>query len=127
MPIALTVNHDAAVPAYEQLRSQIAGAIASGKLRDGERLPAARALAAELGIAVNTVIRAYGELSRQGVISSRRRFGTVVTAPNGQGAPADVQAAAVRLVLRATAAGLTADQVVDLVRAATIQAHRTSD
>ncbi|MEO7126226.1 MAG: GntR family transcriptional regulator [Nakamurella sp.] len=116
MSVGVVIDPAAAVPVYEQVRSQIAGAIASGQLEGGERLPTARALASDLGIAVNTVIRAYGELSREGVISSRRRFGTVVTADTDSAAPADVQAAAVRLVMRAAAAGLTADQIVDLVR-----------
>lgn len=118
MPTAITVDVAGAVPVYEQVRSQLAGAVATGQLADGERLPTARALATELGIAVNTVIRAYGELSRAGLISSRRRFGTVVTAPAGHVVPAEVLAAATRLVMRASAAGLTGEQIVDMVRSA---------
>lgn len=118
MALDITVDPAAAVPVYEQLRSQLAGAIVSGRLSAGERLPTARALAADAGVAVNTVIRAYGELSKDGLIEVRRRFGTVVAAGAPRAAPAEVQAAATRLVMRAAAAGLTAEQTIDLVRAA---------
>lgn len=118
MGIPLALDTAAAVPVYEQLRSQIAGAIDSGRLKEGDRLPAARALAAEHGIAVNTVMRAYRELSDAGLIASRRRFGTTVTADAGRAVPADVVAAASRLAMRAAAADLTAEQTVDLLRAA---------
>lgn len=124
MALDFTVDPAAAVPVYEQLRSQLAGAIVSGLLSAGDRLPTARALASEAGVAVNTVIRAYGELSRAGLVEVRRRFGTVVAAGVGRTAPADVQAAAVRLAMRAAAAGLTAEQTVDLARAAATAVHQ---
>ena len=123
MALDISVGPAAAVPVYEQLRSQLAGAILGGRLSAGERLPTARALASDAGVAVNTVIRAYGELSREGLIEVRRRFGTVVAAGAAQAAPADVQAAATRLAMRAAAAGLTAEQTVDLVRAAATAVH----
>lgn len=116
MPVRFAVDVEAAIPVYEQLRSSIAGAIVGGRLVPGDRLPTARALADELGIAVNTVIRAYGELSDARLISSRRRFGTVVSADAAHVAPADVVAAAARLALRASAAELTREQAVDLLR-----------
>lgn len=110
------IDGRAAVPVYEQIRSHLAGAIATGEAAPGSRLPSAQALAGELGVAVNTVIRAYRELSHAGLIVSRRRFGTVVAERIGASAPPDVQAAATRLVMRALAAGLDLEQVVDLVR-----------
>lgn len=121
MSLHFHVGETSAVPVYEQLRSQIAGAITTGTLPDGSRLPATRALADELGVAVNTVIHAYRELSAAGLIASRRRYGTVVTADRT--APADVTAAATRLALRAEAAGLDPERVVDIVRS-TVSAAR---
>lgn len=114
----IVVDTEAAVPVYEQIRSQIAGAVADGRLTDGERLPAARALAADLGIAINTVGRAYSELESAGLVVSKRRVGTVVTAAAHDAVPADVLAAAQRFALRAAAAKLTAEQAVDLLRSA---------
>lgn len=118
MPVTVTIDAGSAVPVYEQIRSQIAGAVVDGRLADGERLPAARALAADLGIAINTVGRAYSELEAAGLVVGRRRVGTVVTNAGNGAVPADVLAAAQRFALRAAAAGLTAEQAVDLVRSA---------
>jgi GntR family transcriptional regulator len=114
----ITIDADAAVPVYEQLRSQIAGAIAEGRLADGERLPAARTLAADVGIAINTVGRAYSELESAGLVVSKRRTGTVVTSAAHDAMPTDVLAAAQRFALRAHAAKISAEQAVDLVRSA---------
>lgn len=118
MSLRIVVDTEAAVPVYEQIRSQIAGAVADGRLKDGERLPAARALAADLGIAINTVARAFSELESAGLVLSKRRVGTVVTAAAHDAVPADVLAAAQRFALRAAAAKLTAEQAVDLLRSA---------
>ena len=115
----LTLDVDAAAPPYEQLRTQLAGAISSGMLEPGERLPTVRALAADLGIATNTVARAYRELEAAGLVSSRRRAGTVV-ADRGSAAP-DVrvlEASIQDLVGRAREAGVPPETVIDLVRAA---------
>ena len=60
------------VPPYEQLRGQIAGAIARGELRAEERLPTVRQLAADLRLAVNTVARAYRELEARRIRAESR-------------------------------------------------------
>ena len=52
--------------------------MAVGTLRPGERLPTVRALAKELAVAPNTVVKAYNELQRAGLIESRPGVGTVV-------------------------------------------------
>ena len=112
------VDTGAAVPVYEQIRSQLAGAIGDGRLSDGQRLPAVRVLAADLGIAVNTVSRAYTELESAGLIVSRRRTGSVVTSEKRDPVPAEVLEAAAELARLATTAHLTAEQSVDLLRSA---------
>jgi DNA-binding transcriptional regulator YhcF (GntR family) len=66
------------VPPSEQVRVQITGAIDSGRLPPATRLPTVRSLAADLGLAVNTVARAYRELERQGLITTEGRHGTFV-------------------------------------------------
>ena len=53
--------------------------VASGRLRPGQELPPIRALAEKLVINPNTVVRAYNELQREGVIESRHGSGTYVT------------------------------------------------
>jgi GntR family transcriptional regulator len=76
---ALTVDTGDPTPPYEQLRRQLAGLIHSAVLQPGDRLPPLRQLAADLGLAVGTVARAYRELESAGLISSRRGGGTRVT------------------------------------------------
>lgn len=63
---------------FEQLRAQIAARAGDGRLPPGTRLPTVRGLAAELGLAANTVARAYRELEADGVVQTRGRAGTVI-------------------------------------------------
>jgi DNA-binding transcriptional regulator YhcF (GntR family) len=74
----ITVEATSGDPPYAQIRAQIAGQVASGRLRPGTRLPSVRALAEQLGLATNTVARAYRELEHAGVVTTRGRNGTVV-------------------------------------------------
>jgi GntR family transcriptional regulator len=55
-----------------------------GTLRPKERLPTVRKLAGELTIAPNTVVKAYNELQRMGLIQSRPGVGTVIVAEPGK-------------------------------------------
>jgi DNA-binding transcriptional regulator YhcF (GntR family) len=74
----LTMDHDSAVPPFEQLRTQVAAMIVTGELEPGEKLPTVRQLARDLGLAANTVARAYRELEADRVISTQGRRGTFV-------------------------------------------------
>lgn len=67
------------VPAYEQLRTQIATMIATGVLNPQDRLPPIRQLAADLDLSNNTVARAYRELERDHWVTTRGRHGTIVS------------------------------------------------
>lgn len=78
MSTQIRVDLAAATAPYEQIRSQIASLINLGELATGSKLPTVRALATDLGVAAGTVARAYKELEAEGLISSRRRAGTVV-------------------------------------------------
>jgi GntR family transcriptional regulator len=68
------------LPPYAQIRSQIAGWIASSHLQAGEPLPSVRQLARDLDIAPNTVVRAYEELEHEGWIVAVPRKGFAVAA-----------------------------------------------
>jgi molybdopterin-binding protein len=61
-----------------QLERQVRLAIADGVLQPGDRLPSVRATAARLGLATNTVARAYGALAREGILVTRPGGGTLV-------------------------------------------------
>lgn len=102
-------------PPYEQIRSQIAHQVATDQLRAGDRLPTVRRLALDLGLAVNTVARAYRELEHAGLIDTRGRAGSFVT---GKGVETEAYAAAAEYVERARALGLDADRTLHFVRQA---------
>jgi DNA-binding transcriptional MocR family regulator len=65
-------------PIYQAIAAAIGQAIGSGELREGERLPAHRALAAELGVDLTTITRAYNEARRRGLLDATVGRGTFV-------------------------------------------------
>ncbi len=67
-------------PIYRQIVEQVKQLIASNNLQPGEHLPTVRQLAHSLQINPGTVMRAYLELERQGIVMSRRGGGTIVSA-----------------------------------------------
>ena len=117
MSLQLEVDLASGVPPYEQIRTQVVAHASAGRLRAGDRLPTIRALATDLGVAAGTVARAYRELEAAGVVTTRRRTGTVVA----EGAPATDDALSVtarEFVATARGAGLSNEAVLDLVRGA---------
>ncbi|MCB1497837.1 MAG: PLP-dependent aminotransferase family protein [Bauldia sp.] len=73
--------------AYVILADAIEGAIRSGRLKAGERLPTHRALARQLGVATSTVTRGYAEATGRGLLESTVGRGTFVrSATNGNSA-----------------------------------------
>jgi DNA-binding transcriptional regulator YhcF (GntR family) len=97
---------------YEQVRSQLAVAVASGELPAGTRLPTVRTLATELQVAVNTVARAYRELEADGVVVTEGRRGTFV---RGEPPTADAATAAQTYAGAARRAGLTLAEATRLL------------
>src|SRR5205814_5083900 len=63
------------------LEAALREAIRTGRLAAGTRLPPSRALAADLGIARNTVAEAYGQLVAEGWLTARQGSGTRVAGP----------------------------------------------
>lgn len=74
----LRIEAESAVPPFEQLRTQIASMVVTGELEPGQKLPTVRQLANDLGLAPNTVARAYRELEADDIISTQGRRGTFV-------------------------------------------------
>ena len=68
------------IPLYQQIVEQVKQLIAAKRLQPGERLPTVRQLAYSLQINPGTVVRAYLELERAGVVVSHRGAGTIVSA-----------------------------------------------
>src|SRR5512133_3013673 len=112
---AVTLDPALPEPPYEQIRAQIAAQVASGALAPGTRLMTVRALAETLGIAPNTVARAYRELEHAGVVTTRGRAGTVV---NGDGADRASKEAARSYADVMRSLGVGQDEALELVRRA---------
>jgi DNA-binding transcriptional regulator YhcF (GntR family) len=111
------IDLDSPVPPYEQVRVRIAELAADGRLAAGAKLPPVRQLATDLGLAANTVARAYRELEQAGLVETRGRAGTVVTARAAQ-VPVQAQRLAQRYAEQVRALGLSPEQALELVRAA---------
>jgi len=113
----LRIDLDSAIPHYEQIRAQVTAALATGALLPGDRLPTVRVLAADLGIATGTIARAYRELEAAGLLTTRRRHGTVIAEPS-RARHRDIGIATLHLVEAARAENLTDQEVLDLVTGA---------
>ncbi|GAA0527780.1 GntR family transcriptional regulator [Paractinoplanes ferrugineus] len=113
----ITVDPDSATPPYDQVRRRIAELAASGTLPAGTKLPPVRTLATDLGLAANTVARAYRELEAAGLVETRGRAGTVVTS-RATGTSVQAQLAAADYAARIRALGVTPETALALVRAA---------
>ncbi|MFE2107732.1 PLP-dependent aminotransferase family protein [Kitasatospora sp. NPDC059463] len=77
------------------LEDALRAAVQDGRLAPGTRLPSSRALGEDLGIARNTVVEAYGQLTAEGWLSSRQGSGTTVAgraAPRPAGRAVEVRA-----------------------------------
>ncbi|MFK3983830.1 GntR family transcriptional regulator [Micromonospora sp. NPDC050397] len=116
----IVIDSASPVPPFEQLRAQLAAQIHERTLAVGTRLPTIRRLAADLGLAVNTVGRAYRELEVAGLIETRGPAGSFVSAAGEQGRERARRAAA---EYAAVIAGLGIDttEAVRIVQAALTQ------
>ena len=117
----LTIDANSATAPFEQVRTQIAAAVAAGHLSAGTKLPTVRQLAADLGLAANTVARAYRELEADAVIATHGRRGTfvrseVVDEPTAHSSAADTaRAAAADYVHTLRRLGLSSQEALRLV------------
>lgn len=111
--LEMSLNPSDLTPIYEQIVRQIVEQASAGMLAAGDKLPTVRALAADLGLAVNTVAKAYRELELRGAIETRGRAGSFVT---GETRDRDAAAAAHEYVLRARALGLSEAETLAQVR-----------
>lgn len=111
MTFAIRVDAVDPTPPFEQVRRQLAGAIQAGVLVAGARLPTVRQLAADLGLAPGTVMRAYRELESAGFVTTRRGQGTVVAPVPTVAGGVRVAGLARRFVADAVASGATVDDM----------------
>lgn len=79
MPLNIMIAPGSNDPIYKQIVDQVCLAITNETLQSGEKLPSVRALAHQLLVNVNTVVKAYNELVKLGVIESKQGRGVFVS------------------------------------------------
>lgn len=120
--ITFALNPKSGVPIYRQIQDQVRYGIASGLLVAGEQLPTVRALAVELSVNPNTVIKAYSELERAGVLTTEQGSGTFVSgsastaAPTGSDRRTKLESLCSEFLAHAAQYGFSADDVVNGIR-----------
>ncbi|MEV5685181.1 MULTISPECIES: GntR family transcriptional regulator [unclassified Streptomyces] len=122
MTLKIAIDPDAGIAPYEQLRTQLSELARSGALPVGHRLPTVRGFADELGLAANTVAKAYRALEADGVIETRGRNGTFVAAA-GDAAERKAATAAQEYAELAQRLGLSRAQAVSLAQDAVRAAY----
>ena len=105
------------VPTYLQLVQQVRQAVRLGILRPGDQLPTVKEVVGGLAINPNTVLKAYRELDREGIVEGRRGVGTFVTGAPSSPPPdgvKELRTSLQRWVGRARAAGLDDEAIAAL-------------
>ena len=109
------------VATYLQLAQQVRDALRLGLLEPGDRLPTAQQVVAKLAINPNTVLKAYRDLEREGLVRGRPGMGTFVIRTLPGTDPAAQQrflAAMTDLLSSARSAGLRPDDIESIYRTA---------
>ncbi len=127
-PTGVVLRRGSGLPVYLQVVDQLRYLIAAGRFRVGGYLPPMRQVADELGLNLNTVLRAYSELQRDGLIRSTRGKGAVVVRAESESAsarrsstgdvPASIDAMISAAVEHALSAGLDPAEVLSRTQAA---------
>jgi GntR family transcriptional regulator len=127
--ISFRVDSRSAVPPYQQIAQQVRVALRMGVLMVGDRLPAVREVVAATAINPNTVLKAYRDLEREGLVQARPGHGTFVCGlPPGPppGTHARLSRSLARWVREARAAGLDNESMESLLRV-TLRAADTKE
>jgi GntR family transcriptional regulator len=109
------------VATYLQLVQQVRHALRLGMLEHGDQLPTAQQVVAKLAINPNTVLKAYRELERDGLVRARPGLGTFVVGALPRTDPlaqARCLAAMRKLIGSALSAGLSSDDIEAIYRTA---------
>ncbi len=111
-------------PIYVQIMDEIRRALVRGALRPEDPLPSVRELATELVVNPRTVLQAYQELEREGVVYVRRGQGTFVAPDARPDREALGRAVAKRALLEARRNGLGAEELVRIIREVAAEEER---
>ena len=108
------------MPIYRQIIDQIKYQVATGMLREGDKVPSVRELASTLAVNQNTILKVYNELCRENVLKIERGDGTYVSS-NKQNIPVSERKKTVASSLREAATlavqlELPVEQVLELLQ-----------
>lgn len=114
----LQIDFESDQPLYAQIRDQVVIGIAAGLLQPGESLPSVRRLAADIGINVHTVHKAYARLKDEGYVDIDRRSGAkIASVPSADETFArDLEKQIKPLVAASLCRGMDLDDFFKLVR-----------
>ena len=114
------IDERTGVPVYRQMMDQVKYYIAGGTLRPGDQLPSIRELASALTVNPTTVVKAYTELERDGVIEMRHGKGAFVSgrarAITREEQEVALRRSAKQLAVEATQLQVTPPRVITVVK-----------
>ena len=119
--ITFRVDARSGVPPYLQLVRQVRQALRTGVLRIGDQLPTVKEVVRGVAVNPNTVLKAYRELERDGLIEGRPGQGTfVLRVPPGPppGTHAALARSLTKWVRSAMAEGLDEETILSMLQAA---------
>jgi GntR family transcriptional regulator len=125
--VEFRIDKASGLPAYLQLARQVREALRLGWLKPGDRLPTVRDVVASSGVNANTVLKAYRELERAGLLEARQGSGTFVKATLGSVDPevmGRLRAGLVGWVDEARTAGLENEDIDALVGSVLAEGER---
>lgn len=113
------VSPTSGIPIYRQIMDQVRALIAGGKAQPGDLLPSVRQMAADLGVNMMTVSKAYAKLEAEQILERARGKGMVIASGAPEGAPADRQMEVRPYletgIVRGRQLGLSDKQILDVV------------
>ena len=128
--IEFHLDPSSGVATYLQLVQQVHQALRLGLLEEGDQLPTMREVVAQLAINPNTVLKAYRDLEREGLVRARPGMGTFIvgrlprTDPEAQGR---FRRTLTEWLRKARAAGLTVDEIEAIYRTALRDSYAEED
>ena len=115
----IIVSNKSSQPLYEQIASQIKGAVIRGELKAGDAIPSVRSLAKSLHISILTVQKAYAVLQEDGFIETTAGKGCYVSAKNQdfylEEQQKRIEEKFTDAVGIARSCGITLDKLIDLI------------
>jgi len=128
--IDFRLDRGSGVATYLQLVHQVKHALRLGVLHPGDRLPTAKEVVEKLAINPNTVLKAYRELEREGLVAGRPGLGTFVQRSLGGASPGDharLRDALAEWMREARAAGLDPEDVEALFASVVVDSFRVEE